>query len=236
MPNALEELEEEVETVDALSLVINENAEESDTEEEVEGGELPTTVEGLQALLEQKNATITKRNQSLKKAKSAQHRTQDENNTLQSQFEALEAKIDGIGKPNVEAENLAAQEQEWHTRVEDDPTQAMAYMTWKLEQQNKNLSAFLGQKFGEQQATMDALSSKTNPERLEHMEAIDKLQSNPEFAALDENAQLAVAKVLKNAKVKTPRGTVAGKKVVPLKPKSPEYELSDDDKAKMGWG
>jgi hypothetical protein len=230
------ELEVE-ETVDALSLIINENdTEESDTEDEVDSGEVPTTVEGLTALLEQKNATITKRNQSLKKAKSAQHRTQDENNTLQSQFEALEAKVDGIGQPNVEAENLAAQEQEWQTRVEDDPTQAMAYMQWKLDQQNKNLSAFLGQKFGEQQATMDALNSKTNPERLKYKEAIDQVRSNPEFADLDDEVALKVAKALTKAKVKAPRGTVSGKKVVPIKSNKPEYELSDEDKAKMGFG
>lgn len=229
------ELEAE-EVVDALSLLVTENEQESDTEDEDEGGELPTTVEGLTALLEQKNATIAKRNKSLKKAKSAQHRTQDENNTLQSQFDTLEAKIDGIGKPNVEAENLAAQEQEWQDRVEDDPTQVMAYMKWKLEQQNNNLSGFLGQKFGEFNESIKVLSDKSNPELLEYKGAIETVRSNPEFADLDDDMALKVAKVLKNAKVKTPRGTVTGKKVVPIKPKTPEYELSEEDKQRMGWG
>jgi DNA repair exonuclease SbcCD ATPase subunit len=230
------ELEVE-ETVDALSLLVTENEQESDTgEDEDEAAELPTTIEGLTALLEQKNATISKRNKSLKKAKSAQHRTQDENNTLQSQFEALEAKIDGIGKPNVEAENLAAQEQEWQDRVDDDPTQVMAYMKWKLEQQNNNLSGFLGQKFGEFNESLSALSDKTNPELLEHKAAIETVRSNPEFADLDDDMLLKVAKVLKKAKVKTPRGGIGGNKIVPLKPKSPAYELSEEDKQRMGWG
>lgn len=227
----------EVEEVDALSLLVNENELESEQEEtEEESGELPTTIEGLQALLEQKNATIAKRNKSLKKAKSAQHRTQDENNTLQSQFDTLEAKIDGIGKPNVEAENLAAQEQEWQDRVEEDPTQVMAYMKWKLEQQNNNLSGFLGQKFGEFSESIKVLSDKTNPELLEYKAAIETVRSNPEFAELDDATAFKVAKALTKAKVKAPRGGIGGKKVVPLKPKAPEYELSDEDKQRMGWG
>jgi chromosome segregation ATPase len=228
------EVEEEV---DALSLLVNENEGESDTDDnEEESGELPTTVEELTALLEQKNATISKRNKSLKKAKSAQHRTQDENNTLQSQFEALEAKIDGIGKPNVEAENLAAQEQEWRDRVEDDPTKAIEYMDWKQKNLEDRLSAFLGQKFGEQSDKMTELSNRTNPELLEYKAAIETVRSNPEFADLDDEMTLKVAKVLSKAKVKTPRGGIGGKKVVPIKAKSPEYELSEEDKQKMGWG
>jgi predicted nucleic acid-binding Zn-ribbon protein len=228
---------EETEEVNALSLIINENESNDDKDDEDEqSGELPTTVEGLQALLEQKNATIAKRNKSLKKAKSAQHRTQDENNTLQSQFEKLEAKIDGIGQPNVEAKDLAKEEQDWRDRVEDDPTQAIAYMDWKQKNLEDRLSSFLGEKFGKYEADMNALSSKTDPELLEYKEAIAQVRSLPEFADSDDATALKVAKVLTSAKVKTPRSAIGGKKVVKAANKPVEYELSEEDKNRMGWG
>jgi len=236
MPEALEELGEE--TVTALSLLVNEGAADDDIiEDEDESGELPKTIEGLTALVQEQKEKITKRNKSLKKSKQAQHRTQDENNTLQSQFEALEtrldAKVDGIGKPNVEAESLAKEEQEWQDRVEDDPTQAIGYMNWKNAQRDQNLASFLSQKLGQIEQNFNELKSSTDPEKLEYKSEIAQLKANPQFAHLDEATALTVAKALKATKVPG-RGGISGKRVT-AQAKSTAFELTDDDKRKMGF-
>jgi hypothetical protein len=232
MQEASEELGEEA--VTALSLLVNQDVEENDNiEEEDESNEIPETIDELKAFALKQKETIAKRNKSLKKAKQAQHRTQEESNTLQTQYEKLEAKVDGIGKPNVEAENLAKEEQEWRDRVEDDPTQAVAYMDYKAQKQNQNLAAFLGQKFGEFQESIDSLRSDTDPEKLEYRKDIAQLKANPEFAHLDDAQALVVAKALKSAKVPG-RGTVSGKRVTGT-PKPKTHELSEEDKTKMGW-
>jgi seryl-tRNA synthetase len=236
MPEALEELGEE--TVTALSLLVNEGAADDDTvEDEDESGELPTTIEGLTALVQEQKEKITKRNKSLKKSKQAQHRTQDENNTLQSQFEALEtrldAKVDGIGKPNVEAESLAKEEQEWQDRVEDDPTQAIGYMNWKNAQRDQNLASFLSQKLGQIEQNFNELKSSTDPEKLEYKSEIAQLKATPQFAHLDDATALTVAKALKATKVPG-RGGISGKRVT-AQAKSTAFELTDEDKRKMGF-
>lgn len=232
MPEALEELGEE--EITALSLLVNQGVEDDDTDEdEDDNGELPETIEELKALALEQKEKIAKRNKSLKKAKQAQHRTQEESNTLQAQFEALEAKVNGIGQPNVEAENLAKEEQEWRDRVEDDPTQAIAYMDWKTQKQNQTLASFLGQKFGEFEQSINSLRSDTDPEKLEYRKEIAQLKATPQFAGLDDATALTVAKALKGAKIQG-RGGIGGKRVTTTsKPK--EYELSDEDKQNMGF-
>jgi len=227
MPEALEELGEEA--VTALSLLVNEGAADDDTiEDEDESGELPATIEGLTALVLEQKEKITKRNKSLKKSKQAQHRTQDENNTLQNQFEALEtrldAKVDGIGKPNVEAESLAKEEQEWQDRVEDDPTQAIGYMNWKNTQRDQNLASFLSQKLGQIEQNFNELKSGTDPEKLEYRSEIAQLRATPEFADLDDATALKVAKALKATKVPG-RGGISGKRVT-AQAKSTGVELT----------
>jgi hypothetical protein len=233
MPEALEELE--AEEVTALDLLVNENEDEraSEEEEDDSGAEMPTTVEGLQALIEKKNEIISKRNKSLKKAKSAQHRTADENATLQSQFEALEARIDGIGKPNVEAEKYDQEDQEWQDRVAEDPTQAIGYMKWQQSNLENRLSSFLGQKFGEFSSQFADLKNSTNPEKLAYQNDIDQLRQNSKFSELDDDAALAVVKALKSSKVPG-RGNIGGGKVA-KQPKKKGFELSDDDKRAMGF-
>ena len=231
MPEALEELGEE--EVNALSLLINENVDEGDTDEDEDSGELPETAEELRAFALKQKEIIAKRNKSLKKAKQAQHRTQEESNTLQSQFEALEQKVNGIGKPNVEAENLAKEEQEWRDRVEDDPTQAVGYMDWKNAQMANNIASYLGGKFTELESTINTLKSDTNPERLEYRKEIAQLRANPEFADLDDDMALKLAKALKSTKVVGGRGTVGGKRVVAT-PSSTEV-MTDEIRTAMGW-
>lgn len=232
MPEAFEELGEE--EVSALSLLVNEGATDDDiVDEDDDSGELPETIEELKALALEQKEKIAKRNKSLKKAKQAQHRTQDENNSLQSQFEALEAKVDGIGQPNVEAENLAKVEQEWQDRVEDDPTQAVGYMNWKLEQQNQRWANFLGQKFGEFNETISALKSDTDPEKLEYRKEIAQLKATPQFADLDDATALKVARALKAAKIPG-RGGIGGKRVT-AQPSSKDAEMTDEIKRAMGF-
>lgn len=232
MPEALEELGEE--EITALSLLVNEGATDDDNiEDEDESGELPETVEELKALALAQKEKIAKRNKSLKKAKQAQHRTQDENNTLQSQFEALEAKVDGIGQPNVEADNLAKEEQEWRDRVEDDPTQAIGYMDWKQSQLQNNLANFLSQKLGQIEQNFNSLKSDTDPEKLEYRKEIAQLKATPEFADLDDATALKVARALKSAKVPG-RGGIGGKRVT-AQPKAKGEEMTDEIKRAMGF-
>jgi len=227
----LEELEEEVSAFDLLAI---EGGGEDENEEVDENTDVPESVDELKALLAQKNETIAKRNKSLKKAKQAQHRTQGENTTLQDQFEALEAKVNGIGQPDVAAENLAKEEQEWQDRVADDPTKVAEYMEWKNAGMMNNLSAFLGQKFGEIEQSINGIRSETDPEKMEYRSEIAKLKANPQFANLDDDTALTVAKALKSAKVPG-RGGIGGKKVT-AKPAAKSFELSDEDKQRMGFG
>jgi phosphopantetheine adenylyltransferase len=217
------------EEVDVLSLLATESepAENEDSEENVD---IPDTVEELKALLEEKNETIHKRNVSLRKAKAAQGRTQEEKDAFVTRLDALEQR-GTTAQPNVEAENLAKEEQEWLDRVEDDPTQITAYMNWKNAKFEGRLVSYLDNKFGEFDGSLAEL--RVSPEKTKYAKEIAALKSRDGFANLDDDTLITVIKGLEQAKVKQPRGTAKGGKVASIAPtevKVPKAEL-----LKMGF-
>jgi len=217
------------EEVDVLSLLATES-EEVENEEDEESVEMPETVEELQALLAKKNETINKRNVSLKKAKAAQHRTQEEKDTFVARLDALEQRGQNP-QPNVEAENLAKEEQEWLDRVEEDPTQITAYMNWKNAKLEGRLATFLDSKFSEFNGSLAEL--RVSPEKTKYAKEMAALRTKEGFANLDDDTLITVIKGLEQAKVKKPRGGIGGAKGV--SDASGELKVTDEDIAKMGF-
>lgn len=227
---------EATEEVNVLSLLAIESEEVVDDDGvEDENQEVPTSVEELTALVEKQKATITKRNQSLKKAKNAQHRTEDEKSLLQKQFDAIDGRLGKIEQP-IGAENLEqiAKAQEWENRVTDDPKEAIGYADQVVKDLETRMVAFVG-KMQEDHATELALL-KGEPNRIKYKAEMDQLRANPQFAALDDETLLTVAKALKTSMVKKPggsRGTVGGGKAAPVI--TQETGLTDEVRAQMGF-
>jgi phosphopantetheine adenylyltransferase len=198
------------EEVDVLSLLATESepVENEDGEENVD---IPDTVEELQALLAEKNETIHKRNVSLRKAKAAQGRTQEEKDAFVTRLDALEQRGQNQ-QPNVEAENLAKEEQEWLDRVEEDPTQVTAYMNWKQSKFEGRLASFLDTKFGEFNGSLQEL--RVSPEKTKYAEAMKTLRTRAGFENLPDETLITVLQGQEQARSKKPRGTVKGGKGV----------------------
>ena len=202
-------------------------AENEDGEENVD---IPDTVEELQALLAEKNETIHKRNVSLRKAKAAQGRTQEEKDAFVTRLDALEQRGQNQ-QPNVEAENSAKEEQEWLDRVEEDPTQVTAYMNWKQSEFEGRLASFLDTKFGEFNGSLQEL--RVSPEKTKYAKEMAALRTKEGFASLDDDTLITVIKGLEQAKVKQPRGTAKGGKVASIAPATADVPKSE--LLKMGF-
>jgi len=234
---ALEEVNEEV--VDVMELVANQSDEDEDIvdDDDLESdGDLPDDLEGLKALLLKEREIKRKRNKSLKKSKQAGHRIQQENENLQKRLDAIESKLNDSSSQSdnkVEAEEHERQVQEWQDRVADDPTQALGYMDWKQKILQDKLANYVGGMEQRILSQLDAMKSATNPDAIEYKSEIEALRQNPQFADMDDNVLLSVAKAFKGTMVKKPRGTIAGKKPRSMKPE--EFELTDEERMKMGF-
>lgn len=227
-----EALEVEAEEVDVMSL-LDIKTEEADEHDDEVSDETPETLEQALELLAKEREIKTKRNKSLKKSKQANHRMQEEMTARDQRLDELERKL--TDRPNnVEAEKLEQEAQEWQDRVADDPTQAVAYADYKQSKFEDKLANYLGNMNNELKAEIQALRGATDPEKLEHKTEIAKLRQSDQFADLDDDVLLKVAKALKKAKVKQPRGTVGGKKAEARIP-TQDYTLSDEDREKMGF-
>lgn len=230
------ELEVNEEEVNILSLITNESGEvEGSDEVDDENQEVPTSVEELTALVEKQKATITKRNQSLKKAKNAQHRTEDEKSLLQQQFDAIDGRLGKIEQP-IGAENLEqiAKAQAWADRVTDDPKEAIGYTDERLKDLEDRMVSYVGKLQKDHDAEIASL--KGEPDRIKYKADMDLLRSNnPQFAALEDEALLLVVKALKSSTVKKPggRGTVSGGKADAAV--TQETGLTDEMRSKMGF-
>ena len=227
-PEALE-VEEEVDVMSLLDI----QTEEAEEHDEEVSDETPETLEQALELLAKEREIKTKRNKSLKKSKQATHRMQEELQARDQRLDELERKL--TDRPNnVEAEKHEQEVQEWQDRVADDPSQALAYADWKQSKLEDKLANYLGSTVNELKAEIQALRGDTNPEKLEYKAEIAKLKQSEQFADLDDDVLLKLAKGLKGAKIKKPRGTVGGKKAEALIP-AKDYTLSDEDREKMGF-
>lgn len=226
---ALKENEEELDLVGILATQ-GENDEIDD--EELDGDE-PKTLEEWQERAKMLEERVSKRNRSLKKAKEAVHRAGKEKSEALALYEKLEAKLNSSERSNKGSEDLERQAREWMEKVEIDPTKAIEYADWKQSQLESKIASYLESKFSGFEQKINALMGATNPERLQYKEEIDMLKSNPQFAELDENVLLTLAKGLKSAKVKSPRGTATGSRATADKGKP--FKLTDEQKAAMGF-
>jgi len=223
---------EETEEVDIISLLTLEVEDDDDMEDEEVDTEVPDTIEGLREALEREREIKSKRNKALKKSKQATHRIQEENQALLNRLDQIDQRINSA-QPNNDAEADAKEIQEWQDRVADDSTQALAYTDWKQSKFEEKVALYLGTQMNELRGMIGGLQSATNPEVVKYRSQIDALRRKEEFAQLDDNILLTIAKGLSGAKVKTPRGTVGGQRPGATAP--PAYRLSDEDRAKMGF-
>lgn len=228
------ELEAKEEEVNILSLITNESEVVEDNDEvEDENQEVPASVEELTALVEKQKATITRRNQSLKKAKNAQHRTEDEKSELQKQFDAIDGRLGKIEQP-IGAENTEqlAKALDWANRVTDDPKEAIGYTDERLKDLEDRMVSFVDKMQKDHDAELAALRGE--PDRIKYKADMDLLRSNnPQFAELDDDTMLIVTKALKTSTIKKPRGSVSGNK--PTRVVTQETGLNDEDRRKMGF-
>ena len=219
------------EEVDVLSLLAIESevVEDEVVEDEVTGEAPETLEEALEALAKSKE-TIHKRNVSLRKAKQAQTRTQEEKDSFAVRLDALE-QHKPTAQPNVEAENSAKEEQEWLDRVEDDPTQMTAYMNWTNSRLEGRLASYLDGKFKEFNGSLQEL--RVSPEKTKYAKELVALRNRDGFSNLDDDTLITVIKGLEQAKVKQPRGGIGGARGAT--DSTAEVKITEEDIAKMGF-
>lgn len=234
MPDGSIALEEnENEDLDLVSLLADQGeADESDNEDD-SNGEIPSDPEELKAYALELRDRVSKRNKSLKKAKDAVHRADKEKSEALALYEKLEAKFDSSKQSTQGAADLERQAQEWAEKVELDPTKAIDYADWKQQQLEEKVANYLGSELQTLRAEIASLKGATNPEMLEHKAEVDLLRSNPQFAELPDDALLSLAKGLKKARVRQPRGSVTGQRAAAEKGKP--FKLTPEQREAMGF-
>ena len=221
----------EEEEVDVLSLVANQG-EGGDIEEDDDHGDLPDSVEELKALLEKEREVKSKRNKSLKKSKQAIHRTMEENESLRKRLDEIEKRI-GESKAANGAEDIEKKSREWAEKVVDDPSQAIAYADWKQSLLEDKLARFLDDTIKGLRSEIAQLKGASSPDMAKYREKISALrESNDELAELDDATLMKVVKVLDGTKVRTPRGSIGGKRPAGG---GDDFKLTDDIRQAMGF-
>lgn len=224
----LEEVEEQ--EMDLVGLLAKQGeGDEIDDDDEIEG-EIPSDPKELRTLVETLKERVSKRNKSLKKAKEAQHRTEQEKNDILARLEAMDKKIESSRQSSQGAAELERQAQEWAEKVELDPTKAIEYADWKQEQLEGKIANYLGNELKSLRDEIAALKGATNPEMLQYKTEVDMLRGNPDFAALDDATLLNLARGLRKAAPKKPRGGIGGQRAVADKGGS---KLSKEDEARI---
>jgi predicted RNase H-like nuclease (RuvC/YqgF family) len=238
MAEATQELDGQ-EEVDVFSLLSaqgkadgNEDGEE-DGDSEPEGG-LPDDPKQLRELLLREREIKAKRNKRLKIEKQTIARMQKENEAFSNRINELEKRFQTNQPDSREAEKTEQQVREWQERVADDPSQSIAYADWKQSMLEDKLAKYLGGTIQKLEQKIESLRTELNPERKEYGAEVEQLRQNEMFASLPDEALLAIAKGLKSAKVKTPRGSVGGRK--PQRVEATKgYVLTDEDRERMGF-
>ena len=227
-------LGEEVEEVDALSLLTEQVIdEESDEDEDIADDAIPDTVEGLQEALKREREIKSKRNKSLKKSKQATHRIQEENEELLRRLDDIDRRVGSV-QPAQEAQVLEKENQEWQDRVTDDPSQALAYTDWKQGKFEEKVANYLGTQMTEIRDMIGGLQSATNPEVIQYRDQMNTLRNREEFAELDDSVLLSLAKGLTATKIKKPRAGIGGGKVT-IAAKPDKVALTEEERQKMGF-
>lgn len=216
------------EEVDVLSLLATEG--EEDQNDEGDDSDDPATLEEALALLEKEREVKSKRNKSLKKAKQAVHRSNEESEALRARLDQLEARLNS--QPNGEADKFEQQVQEWQERVADDPKEAVAYTNWMQRVMEERVANYVGSELHSVKQMISELKGVTDPEKIAYKSDIDKLRNNEAFSELDDNALLAVAKAMKGAKVKSPRGGIGGGRMAAS---NQPFKMTDEIRIAMGF-
>ena len=225
--------------VDVLTLLAkqSEKVGTEDAEEDELGGEAPSTIEEYQALLAKKDEIIGKRNKSIKKAKDAQHRTQDERDKAIAQLSS-NADVNERTRSSSEAERHEQETQDWKDRYEEDPSSIFDYISHLQNERDTNLAGYLQDQFATLGGEITGLRTATNPTRIRLADKVNELRHIPKFANMSDDNLFAVAEVLGEAKVKTQgRGSITGKRVQTDKKPPPDYGglTRDELRKKQGF-
>jgi len=138
---------------------------------------------------------IAKRNKTIKKSKQANHRIQEENSALEQRLEELEKMINSPA-PNVEAQNQERQEalEKWRESVADDPGKAVDFANWQANDQMERIVNLFTQQQETFNSEIASLKGEIDPERTKYREQINKLKTNPAYAAIPEEHLLTFVK------------------------------------------
>jgi len=230
MPETKEVVSEEEVELASLIPVEVEDGQDEDEAVELTGEE---SLEEIKVLLDAERKKVGKRNKSLKKAKDAQHRTQQEKDSIATKIDALEAKLNGVTQSkdsNVETAKLEQEVQVWRDRVADKPEDAIDYANWIAEQNLNRTAAYIQGLEERLTASIEKIRGSTNPLTQKYEAQIATLRGmNPEFAAMTDEVLLPTAKLL-GTKVKAPRGTVGGGKVSVPPVKKSKVPVADLEK------
>ena len=236
MPN--EAIIEETEEVDVLTLLAkqSEKVGTEDAEDDGLGDDAPATIEEYQALLARKDEIIGKRNKSIKKAKDAQHRTQDERDKALAQLSS-NADVSERTRSDTEAERHEQETQDWKDRYEENPASIFDYISHLQNERDNNLAGYLQDQFSKLGGEITGLRTATNPTRIKLADRVNELRQIPKFANMNDDALFSIAEVLGDAKVKAPRGSVSGKRVQADKKPAPNYGglTRDELRKKQGF-
>ena len=227
----IEAIEEET---DVMSLLANQggDVDTEDVDEEDQGGKAPATIEEYQALLERKDEIIGKRNKSIKKAKDAQHRTQDERDAALAKL-SDNAKSSDSNRSDSEAERLEQRNQDRKDRFEENPLSVFD----EMDERNGQIARFVQNELATLRGELTELKSATNPERMKLADQVSTLRRLPELENVGDDALYSMAKALVGARVKAPRGTVSGKRIKQEKKSTPDYGglTRDELRKKQGF-
>jgi chromosome segregation ATPase len=218
--NLNEEVAEEQDIVDLLA------AQGGEVEDEVVVDEFPTELpddlDGLKAMLIERDEKIGKRNKTIKKRTEATHRMQDEIQSLQQQIADMKNQTTNASTMEAQKQEYSETLEKWRNSVEEDPSKAVDFVTWQNSETQDKIVNYLADMQTKFDARLAEIEGGMNPERMQNREKINKLKQNPRFANFNDDQLLAVIQATSDIK---PRGTVTGKPVVakPSKEKALEH-------------
>lgn len=219
---------EEVEQ-DFASLLAVESEEVSEEVDDVYSGELPEDPAELKQMLIDAQSRVGKRNKTLKMRTDANHRIQDELKAVQDQLEVL--KNSNNQAPNVEAQSAERKEARtnWQDSVAEKPEVGIDYTDMQVSELKDNFATYITEMKASQEARIEELEARLDPERMKNREKIDQLRSNPALANMDDDTLMAFLKA--GSGIKQTRGSIGGRRAE-QKPTAEKQLEADRKRAK----
>lgn len=182
-------------------------------------GEIDTETDDIAVLKER----ISKRNQTIRKSKKANHRIQEENEALEKRLADLETKFNSPA-PNAEAQNQERKEvlEQWRESVADKPENALDYTNAVMGDFKGSVADLLNAQQENFERQIAEIKGEIDPEKNKYRDKINSLRQNPDFADMDDKTLMVFAK---NLSEKVPRGSIGGRRASP--DADPDKRLED---------